>query len=64
MAETEDPKALDGYLKDMEAQRDALLDRKSHRVPLEVKTKLDAELQAAKCRRDELSAENNHLTVL
>uniref|UniRef100_A0A3P9B762 Uncharacterized protein n=1 Tax=Maylandia zebra TaxID=106582 RepID=A0A3P9B762_9CICH len=36
-----DPKALDGYLKDMEAQRDALLDRKSHRVPLEVKTKLE-----------------------
>ncbi|XP_076747510.1 clathrin heavy chain linker domain-containing protein 1 isoform X2 [Maylandia zebra] len=64
VAESEDPKALDGYLKDMEAQRDALLDRKSHRVPLEVKTKLDAELQAAKCRRDELSAENNHLTVL
>lgn len=64
MAESEDPKALDGYLKDMEAQRDALLNRKSHCVPLEVKTKLDAELQAAKCRRDELSAENNHLTVL
>ncbi|XP_005743617.1 clathrin heavy chain linker domain-containing protein 1 isoform X2 [Pundamilia nyererei] len=64
VAESEDPEALDGYLKDMEAQRDALLDRKSHCVPLEVKTKLDAELQAAKRRRDELSAENNLLTVL
>ncbi|KAL3971632.1 electron transfer flavoprotein alpha subunit [Sarotherodon galilaeus] len=64
VAESSDPEALDEYLKDMEAQRDALLDRKSHCVPLEVKTKLDAELQAAKRRRDELSAENNHLIVL
>lgn len=64
VAESEDPEALGGYLKDMETQRDALLDRKGHCVPLEVKTKLDAELQAAKSRRDELSAENNHLTVL
>ncbi|XP_030604248.1 clathrin heavy chain linker domain-containing protein 1 isoform X1 [Archocentrus centrarchus] len=64
VAESENPEALERYLRDLEAQRGALLDRKSQCVPLEVKTKLDAELQAAEHRRDRLSAENDRLTVL
>ncbi|XP_039996141.1 clathrin heavy chain linker domain-containing protein 1-like [Xiphias gladius] len=64
VAESEDPDALDGHLKHLEAQRAALLNRKSHCVSLEVKAELDAELQTAECRRDQLSTENNRLKVL
>lgn len=64
MAESEDPEALDGHLKHLEAQRAALQDRKSRCVSLEVKAELDAELQAAEHRRDQLRTENNTLKVL
>lgn len=64
MAESEDPEALDGRLKDLEAQRAALLDRKSHCVSLEVKAELDTKLQAAEHHRDQLSIENKRLKVL
>lgn len=64
MAESENPEALEKHLKELEAQRGALLDRKSQCVPLEAKTKLDAELQAGKHHRDRLSAQNSRLTVL
>ncbi|XP_070772732.1 clathrin heavy chain linker domain-containing protein 1-like [Enoplosus armatus] len=64
VAESEDPEALDGHLKHLEAQRAALLDRKSHCVSLEVSAELDAKLQAAEDHRDQLSAENNRLKVL
>nr|XP_046258294.1 clathrin heavy chain linker domain-containing protein 1-like isoform X2 [Scatophagus argus] len=64
VAESEDPEALDGHLKHLEAQRAALRDRKSHCVPLEVKAELDTKLQAAECHRDQLSTENNRLKVL
>ncbi|XP_070697703.1 clathrin heavy chain linker domain-containing protein 1-like [Pempheris klunzingeri] len=64
VSESEDPEALDGHLKHLEAQRAALLDRRSHCVSLEVKTKLDAKLQAAERHRDQLSIENKRLKVL
>ncbi|XP_075935082.1 clathrin heavy chain linker domain-containing protein 1-like isoform X1 [Anarhichas minor] len=64
VAESEDPESLDGHLKHLESQRAALLDRKSHCVSLEVKAELDAELQAAKDHRDQLSIKNNQLKVL
>ncbi|XP_044071287.1 clathrin heavy chain linker domain-containing protein 1-like isoform X2 [Siniperca chuatsi] len=64
VAESEDPEALDGHLKHLEAQRAALLDRKSHCVSLEVKAELDAKLRAAEHHRDQLSVENNRLKVL
>ncbi|XP_038586259.1 clathrin heavy chain linker domain-containing protein 1-like [Micropterus salmoides] len=64
VAESEDPDALDGHLKSLEDRRAALLDRKRHCVPLEVKAELDAELQAAERHRDQLSLENARLKVL
>lgn len=64
VAESEDPEALERHLRHLEAQRAALLDRKSHCVPLEVKDELDAKLQAAEHHRDRLSSENNRLKVL
>lgn len=64
MAESGDAEALDEHLRHLEAQSAALLDRKSRCVSLEVKGELDAELQAAGRRRDELSAENHRLKVL
>ncbi|XP_070833923.1 clathrin heavy chain linker domain-containing protein 1-like [Chaetodon trifascialis] len=64
VAESEDPEALDRHLKHLEAQRAALLDRKRHSVSLEVKDELDATLQAAEHRRDQLSTENDRLKVL
>ncbi|XP_035520046.1 clathrin heavy chain linker domain-containing protein 1-like isoform X2 [Morone saxatilis] len=64
VAESEDPEALDKHLKHLEAQRAALLDRKSHCVSLEVKAELDTKLQAAERHRDQLSIENNRRKVL
>ncbi|XP_076598812.1 clathrin heavy chain linker domain-containing protein 1-like [Chaetodon auriga] len=64
VADSEDPEALDRHLKHLEAQRAALLDRKSHSVSLEVKDELDAKLQATEHRRDQLSVENDRLKVL
>lgn len=64
MAESEDAEALDRHLKHLEAQRAALLDRKSHCVSLEVKAKLDTKLQATENHRDQLSTENDRLQVL
>lgn len=64
MAESEDPRALEAFLKHLEAQRAALLDRRNYCVPLEVKVQLDAELQAAEQRRDQLSIEHKPPKVL
>lgn len=64
MAESEDPEALDKHLKHLEAQKASLLDRKRHCVSLEVKAELDAKLQAAERRRDQMNTENNRLKVL
>uniref|UniRef100_A0A7N8YLB0 Translin-associated factor X-interacting protein 1 N-terminal domain-containing protein n=1 Tax=Mastacembelus armatus TaxID=205130 RepID=A0A7N8YLB0_9TELE len=64
VAESEDPEALDGHLKRLEAQRAALLDRKSRCVSLEVRAELDAKLHAAELHRDQLTTENNRLKVL
>ncbi|XP_073337940.1 clathrin heavy chain linker domain-containing protein 1-like [Pagrus major] len=64
VADSEDAEALDRHLKHLEAQRDALLDRKSHCVSLEVKAELDTKLQDAEQHRDELSTENHRLKVL
>ncbi|TMS04416.1 Clathrin heavy chain linker domain-containing protein 1 [Larimichthys crocea] len=64
VAESVDLEALDRHLKHLEAQRAALLDEKSHRVSLEVKAELDAELQAAERHRDQLQTKNNQLNVL
>lgn len=64
MAESEDPQALEEFLKRLEAQKAALLDRRNHCIPLEVKAQLDAELQAAEQRRDQLSIEHKPLKVL
>ncbi|XP_040906295.1 clathrin heavy chain linker domain-containing protein 1-like, partial [Toxotes jaculatrix] len=64
VAESEDPEILDRHLKHLEAQRAALLDRKSLCVSLEVKAELDAKLQIVKCHRDQLSTENYRLKVL
>ncbi|XP_028278652.1 clathrin heavy chain linker domain-containing protein 1-like [Parambassis ranga] len=63
VAESEDPAALDRHLDVLEEQREALLHGKTRWVPLEVKHKMDAELQAAQSRRDQLSSENKHLRV-
>ncbi|KAM9847992.1 clathrin heavy chain linker domain-containing protein 1-like [Aulostomus maculatus] len=63
MAEAEDPEALDGQLKHLQARKAALLDRKSHCVTLEAKAKLDAELQTAESRRAQMKSENNRLRV-
>ncbi|XP_035028111.2 clathrin heavy chain linker domain-containing protein 1-like [Hippoglossus stenolepis] len=64
VAESEDPEALDEHLRRLEAQRAALLDRKSRCVSLEVKARLDVELQSAEGHREELSTENRQLKVL
>lgn len=64
MAESEHAEALDRHLKHLQAQRAALLDRKSHSVFLEVKAELDTKLQAAEQLRGLLRAENDHLKVL
>ncbi|XP_037321734.2 clathrin heavy chain linker domain-containing protein 1-like [Pungitius pungitius] len=64
VAQSADPEALDGQLRRLESQRAALLDGKGHRVSLEVKAELDAELQGLEDRRDQLSTKNNQLKVL
>lgn len=64
VAESEDPQALEEFLKRLEAQKAALLDRRNHCIPLEVKAQLDAKLQAAEQRRDQLSIEHKPLKVL
>ncbi|CAJ1066883.1 LOW QUALITY PROTEIN: clathrin heavy chain linker domain-containing protein 1-like [Xyrichtys novacula] len=64
VAESKDPEALDRYLERLKAQRDSLLDRKSHCVSVEVKAELEAKLQAAEQHRDQLRAENNRLKAL
>ncbi|XP_044228124.1 clathrin heavy chain linker domain-containing protein 1-like [Thunnus albacares] len=64
VAQSEDPEALDGHLKHLEAQKASLLDRKSHCVSLEVKAELDTKLQAAERHRDQMNAENSRLKVL
>ncbi|TKS85883.1 Clathrin heavy chain linker domain-containing protein 1 [Collichthys lucidus] len=64
VAESVDLEALDRHLKHLEAQKAALLDKKSHRVSLEVKAELEAELQAAERHRDQLQTKNNQLNVL
>lgn len=64
MGESADPEALDGHLKRLESHRAALLERKSHRVSLEVKAELDGKLQRLKDHRDQLSTKNNRLKVL
>ncbi|XP_031164251.1 clathrin heavy chain linker domain-containing protein 1 isoform X1 [Sander lucioperca] len=64
VAESEDHEALDRHLKHLESQRAALLDWKSHCVPLEVKAELDAKLQAAEDHKDQLSSKNRRLKVL
>ncbi|XP_026211434.1 clathrin heavy chain linker domain-containing protein 1 isoform X2 [Anabas testudineus] len=64
VAESEHAEALDRHLKHLQAQRAALLDRKSHSVFLEVKAELDTKLQAAEQLRGLLRAENDHLKVL
>ncbi|KAK5908835.1 hypothetical protein CgunFtcFv8_016858 [Champsocephalus gunnari] len=61
LADSEDPEALDGHLEHLEAQRASLLERKSDGVSLEVKARLDAELQAAELHRDQLSSKNYRL---
>ncbi|KAF3841785.1 hypothetical protein F7725_023736, partial [Dissostichus mawsoni] len=61
LADSEDPEALDGHLKHLEAQRASLLERKSDGVSLEVKAQLDTELQAAELHRDQLSSKNYQL---
>lgn len=63
MAESEDPAALDRHLEVLEEQREALLHGRTRCVPLEVKHKMDAELQAVQSLRDQLSLENKHLRV-
>ncbi|KAM9345488.1 clathrin heavy chain linker domain-containing protein 1-like [Symphorus nematophorus] len=64
VAQSEDPEALDGHLKHLEAQRDALLDRRRHCVSVEVKAELDTKLQTAEQHREQLSSENHRLRVL
>ncbi|XP_060943730.1 clathrin heavy chain linker domain-containing protein 1-like [Limanda limanda] len=64
VAESEDPEALDEHLRRLEAQRAALLDRKSHCVSLEVKAQLHVELQSVEFHREELSTENHQLKIL
>ncbi|KAL3050660.1 hypothetical protein OYC64_012641 [Pagothenia borchgrevinki] len=58
LADSEDPEALDGHLKHLEAQRTSLLERKGDGVSLEVKAQLETELQAAELHRDQLSSKN------
>lgn len=64
VSDSKDADALDQHLKHLEAQRDALMDKKSHCISLEVEAELDRKLQDAEQHRDELSAENHHLNVL
>ncbi|KAG8000310.1 Clathrin heavy chain linker domain-containing protein 1 [Nibea albiflora] len=64
VAESVDLEALDRQLKHFDAQRAALLDEKSHRVSLEIKAELDAELQAVERHRDQLQTKNNQLKIL
>ncbi|XP_036978626.1 clathrin heavy chain linker domain-containing protein 1-like isoform X2 [Acanthopagrus latus] len=64
VSDSEDDDALDRHLKHLEAQRDALMDKKSHCVSLEFKAELDRKLQDAEQHRDELSTENHQLNVL
>ncbi|XP_068184102.1 clathrin heavy chain linker domain-containing protein 1-like [Antennarius striatus] len=61
--QSEDPEVLDRHLRHLDARRAALLDRRSRCVSLEVKTRLDDELQTAERRRDRLSLQNRCLTV-
>ncbi|XP_055358664.1 clathrin heavy chain linker domain-containing protein 1-like [Betta splendens] len=64
VAECEDAEALDVHLELLQAQRQALLDRKRHCVPQEVKAVLDAKLQAAEKHREQLGSENHCLMAL
>ncbi|XP_024153273.1 clathrin heavy chain linker domain-containing protein 1 isoform X2 [Oryzias melastigma] len=58
------PEDLDRYLQDLQTRRTALLDRKSLSVPLEVHSRLEAELQEVQRRRDRLRADNVRLRLL
>lgn len=51
-AESQDPEALDAHLRHLEARKVSLLDRSRHCASLEVKAKLDVELQAAEHHRE------------
>ncbi|XP_011482893.1 clathrin heavy chain linker domain-containing protein 1 [Oryzias latipes] len=58
------PEDLDWHLQDLQTRKAALLDTKSLSVPLEVQTRLEAELQEAQRRRDRLRADNVQLRLL
>lgn len=64
VAESEDPEALDKHLRLLEAQRAALLDRRSHCVSVEVQAELDARLQSAERHREQLNADHARLKGL
>ncbi|XP_041645775.1 clathrin heavy chain linker domain-containing protein 1-like [Cheilinus undulatus] len=64
VAQSKDFEALNAHLNYLEAQRDALLSRKSHCISVEVKTELDAKLHATEQLRNQLSTENVKLKGL
>lgn len=64
MAQSQDVDVLDQHLNHLCAHRDALLEKKRHCVPLQVKVRLDAELQRVERRRGGLKTENQSLKVL
>ncbi|XP_024916515.1 clathrin heavy chain linker domain-containing protein 1 isoform X2 [Cynoglossus semilaevis] len=64
VAQSQDVDVLDQHLNHLCAHRDALLEKKRHCVPLQVKVRLDAELQRVERRRGGLKTENQSLKVL
>ncbi|XP_060896408.1 clathrin heavy chain linker domain-containing protein 1-like [Labrus mixtus] len=64
VAQSEDSESLDRHLKHLEAQKAALLDRKSNCVPVEVKAELDVKLQASEQHGEQLRTENDKLKIL
>ncbi|XP_051815596.1 clathrin heavy chain linker domain-containing protein 1 isoform X2 [Acanthochromis polyacanthus] len=55
---------LNQHLEELKSHRAALMDTKSRCVPLDVKNKMDAQLQSAKRRREKLNTENQNLRIL
>ncbi|XP_008286555.1 clathrin heavy chain linker domain-containing protein 1 [Stegastes partitus] len=64
VAQSEDLDSLNRHLEELQRYRAALMDTKSQSVSLEVRDKMDAELQEAERRREKLNAENQNLRVL
>ncbi|XP_054874762.1 LOW QUALITY PROTEIN: clathrin heavy chain linker domain-containing protein 1 [Amphiprion ocellaris] len=55
---------LDQHLEELKSRRAALMDTKSRCVPLDVRNKMDVELQSAERRREKLNTENRNLRIL